>query len=125
VSRVEDGGTFETRDTQTTETAAIYTPVTGVTSVTGRLITYKGTPSPFGASVDFNGLGGGVPTGKFSKNGCDTRDTRDTPAFTPTAEWQEVPEDAVLPPGLEIRMSMDGGPNFARLRPEPEGEDVW
>ena len=35
--------------------------------------------------------------------------------FTPTKEWQEVPEGVGVPPGLEIRMDMDSGKNFARL----------
>jgi hypothetical protein len=46
-------------------------------------------------------------------------------SFTPTAEWQEVPEGAILPAGLEIRMDMDGGPKRVRLKPdEPEGFDL-
>jgi hypothetical protein len=45
-------------------------------------------------------------------------------SFTPTGEWQEVPEGAVLPAGLDIRMDMAGGATFARLKPA-EGEDVW
>jgi hypothetical protein len=44
-------------------------------------------------------------------------------SFVPTAEWQEVPDGAVLPPGCEIRMDMSGGTKSARLM--PEGEDVW
>jgi hypothetical protein len=48
-------------------------------------------------------------------------------AFVPTAEWQEVLDGVVLPPGLEIRMDMNGGAKLARFMPrnEPEGEDVW
>ena len=45
-------------------------------------------------------------------------------SFTPTAEWQVVPEGAVLPAGLEIQMNMAGGPKLARLKPA-EGEVVW
>jgi hypothetical protein len=36
--------------------------------------------------------------------------------FAPTSEWQEVPEGAVLPPGLDIRMDMQSGKNFARSK---------
>ena len=39
--------------------------------------------------------------------------------FIPTSEWQEVPEDTILPPGLEIRMNFTTGKNEARL-PEEE-----
>ncbi|HUX15644.1 MAG TPA: hypothetical protein VMW52_04175, partial [Phycisphaerae bacterium] len=39
------------------------------------------------------------------------------PPFTPTSEWQEVPEGAAVPKGLDIRMEM-GGKNYARLMPE-------
>lgn len=38
--------------------------------------------------------------------------------FTPTHEWQEVPDGAILPPGLEIKMNMATGKNQARLSPE-------
>jgi hypothetical protein len=61
-------------------------------------------------------LGGGIPAGKFTKIGGDTRDSF---TFAPTREWQTVPDDAVLPPGLEIRMDMNGGAKLARLMPEP------
>lgn len=37
------------------------------------------------------------------------------PFFTPTTEWQDVHPDAILPPGLEIRMSLATGRNQARL----------
>lgn len=40
-----------------------------------------------------------------------------TVAFQPTAEWQPVPDEATLPPGCEIRMSMSTGKSEARLRP--------
>ncbi len=48
--------------------------------------------------------------------------TRPT-SFVPTRDWQEVPDGAVLPPGLEIRMTL-GGKNYARIPPirEDEGE---
>lgn len=36
--------------------------------------------------------------------------------FQPTADWQSVPDGAVLPPGCEIRMSLSTGVNEARLR---------
>ena len=35
--------------------------------------------------------------------------------FIPTKEWQEVPEGVGVPPGLEIRMDLASGKNFARL----------
>ena len=38
--------------------------------------------------------------------------------FAPSSAWQDVPHDAVLPPGLEIRMDMATGRNQARLMPE-------
>jgi hypothetical protein len=41
----------------------------------------------------------------------------DQVAFTPTHEWQTVPAEAVLPPGLEIRMNMQTGQSEARLAP--------
>lgn len=37
--------------------------------------------------------------------------------FVATKEWQVVPDDAVVPPGLEIRMSLATGVNEARLIP--------
>lgn len=37
-----------------------------------------------------------------------------TPAFTPSTEWQTVPEGTVIPPGAEVRMNMQGGPSEAR-----------
>ena len=39
--------------------------------------------------------------------------------FNPTADWQPIPPDAVLPPGLEIRMNMQTGQNDARVRGAP------
>lgn len=35
--------------------------------------------------------------------------------FIPTNEWMRVPDDAVLPPGCEIRMDMTKGITMARL----------
>ena len=35
--------------------------------------------------------------------------------FTPTHEWQDVPPDAVLPPGLEIQLDMETGTQRARM----------
>jgi hypothetical protein len=44
--------------------------------------------------------------------------------FTPTAEWQTVPKDAVVPPGLEIRMNVQTGVNEARLPPRMTAEQL-
>jgi hypothetical protein len=35
--------------------------------------------------------------------------------FVPTAEWQEIAEGVTVPPGLEIRMDLATGRNYARL----------
>jgi hypothetical protein len=35
--------------------------------------------------------------------------------FTPTSECQDVPPDAVLPPGLEYELNMETGTQRARL----------
>jgi hypothetical protein len=43
------------------------------------------------------------------------------PAFVPTSEWQDVPADAVLPPGLQVEMDVTTGRNRARLH--PNGQD--
>ena len=43
-------------------------------------------------------------------------------AFTPSEEWQEVPDGAALPPGCEIRMDFKSGKNYARLMPQ---EDMY
>ena len=130
-------GADRTGDIQGTKNVVKFPPVTSVTSVTSNSHTYRGgaPPSalPSGGGMDFNARGGGVPAENFLKNGCDTRDTCDSqgkathpggqrpsrPSFVPTAEWQEVPDGAVLPPGCEIRMDMSGGPKLARLMPEP------
>jgi phospholipid N-methyltransferase len=53
---------------------------------------------------------GAVPGGDASPQG-------DQVAFTPTKDWQAVPAEAVLPPGLEIRMNMQTGHSEARLAP--------
>lgn len=37
--------------------------------------------------------------------------------FTPSADWQPVDPDEPLPPGIEVRMDLASGQNFARLRP--------
>jgi hypothetical protein len=42
-----------------------------------------------------------------------------TVPFVATHEWQEVPTDAVLPPGLEIQMNQSTGKNYARLKEAP------
>mmetsp|Transcript_11074 Transcript_11074/g.13841 ORF Transcript_11074/g.13841 Transcript_11074/m.13841 type:complete len:107 (+) Transcript_11074:259-579(+) len=34
--------------------------------------------------------------------------------FVPTNEWQPVEEHHILPPGLEIRMNLQTGQNYAR-----------
>lgn len=39
--------------------------------------------------------------------------------FKPTADWQAVPKDAVLPPGLDIRMNLETGVNEARAPVAP------
>jgi phospholipid N-methyltransferase len=49
--------------------------------------------------------------------GVDASQKGDQVAFTPTHEWQTVPAEAVLPPGLEIRMNMQTGQSEARLAP--------
>ncbi len=36
--------------------------------------------------------------------------------FVPTADWQAVPPDTVLPPGLEIELDLSTGRQRARLR---------
>ena len=38
-------------------------------------------------------------------------------AFKPTHDWQPVPEDAVLPPGLQVEMDMTTGRQRARIPP--------
>mmetsp|Transcript_4817 Transcript_4817/g.6761 ORF Transcript_4817/g.6761 Transcript_4817/m.6761 type:complete len:87 (-) Transcript_4817:490-750(-) len=35
--------------------------------------------------------------------------------FVPTMEFQEVPEGAAIPPGLEVRMDLASGKSYARL----------
>ncbi len=39
----------------------------------------------------------------------------EAPPFTPTHNWQEVPDGTILPPGLELRMDLAIGKNYARL----------
>jgi hypothetical protein len=41
--------------------------------------------------------------------------------FTPTGEWQEVPDDAVLPPGCHIRLNLQTGKKESR-RPKQRDE---
>jgi hypothetical protein len=43
-------------------------------------------------------------------------------SFTPTHEWQNVPEDAVLPPGCQIQFDMTTRRKQARLMPDGEAE---
>ena len=38
--------------------------------------------------------------------------------FTATSEWQDVPEGAILPPGLQVMMNMTTNRQQARLMPE-------
>jgi hypothetical protein len=40
------------------------------------------------------------------------------PVFIPTAEWQVVPPDAIVPPGCEIRMDFENNVTRARIRPK-------
>ena len=44
-------------------------------------------------------------------------------AFTPTDEWQDVPDDAVLPPGCEVRTNDQTGRRQARLAPNGQAND--
>ena len=39
--------------------------------------------------------------------------------FTPTAEWQDIPDGAVLPPGCVIKMNLETGRKQARLDVPP------
>jgi Protein of unknown function (DUF3987) len=41
----------------------------------------------------------------------------DVSAFRPTAEWQDIPDDAVLTPGCQIRLDMETGNQQARIAP--------
>ena len=41
--------------------------------------------------------------------------------FSPSPNWQEVPEGVVIPPGADVRMDMTTGKNFARW---PDGADT-
>jgi hypothetical protein len=43
-------------------------------------------------------------------------------AVTPTTEWQNVPEDTILPPGCQIQFDMTTGQKQARLMPNGEAE---
>jgi Protein of unknown function (DUF3987) len=43
-------------------------------------------------------------------------------AFTPTADWQYVPDDAVLPPGCQIQLDLATGRKQARLMPNGQAE---
>jgi hypothetical protein len=40
--------------------------------------------------------------------------------FVPTHSWRDVPEGAVLPPGLMVKMNVQTGINRARLAPGDE-----
>ena len=37
--------------------------------------------------------------------------------FVPSEDWQEVPDEAVLPPGLHIRVNLETGRKEARRLP--------
>jgi hypothetical protein len=74
--------------------------------------------------MDFNKQDGGVPAGNFSKNGGDTCDTCDKAGepdhptvLTPSADWQWVPDGAILPPGLQVEVDLATGRKRARLAP--------
>ena len=43
---------------------------------------------------------------------------RDLTTFEPTDQWQPVADDAVLPPGLQVRMNLKTGSKEARLLPD-------
>jgi hypothetical protein len=45
-------------------------------------------------------------------------------AFTPTHEWQDVPEGAILPQGLEYNIDMTTGRKQARIQAAPEPEQA-
>jgi hypothetical protein len=45
------------------------------------------------------------------------RDRDEFVDFIPTTDWQQVPDGAVLPPGLDIRMEFATGRNEASRRP--------
>jgi predicted P-loop ATPase len=123
LSQVSQVGADETCDSQPTEKDREFPAVTGVTGVTGSSHAHKGTSPPPG-SMDFNKQGGGVPAGNFSKNGGDTCDTCDRAGepdhpsvFTPSADWQWVPDGAILPPGLQVEVDLATGRKRARLAP--------
>lgn len=44
--------------------------------------------------------------------------------FVPTDEWQEVPENAIMPPGLDIRMDVTTGKTMARKMPGAEASNA-
>jgi putative DNA primase/helicase len=46
-------------------------------------------------------------------------------AFTPTHEWQAVPDGAVLPAGCQTRMNLETEQTEARIALEPHLEDAW
>jgi hypothetical protein len=41
--------------------------------------------------------------------------------FVPTHEWQDVPDDAILPPGLDIKVDLTTGSKQARIKPNGNG----
>jgi hypothetical protein len=45
--------------------------------------------------------------------------TTQAPPFRPTSEWQEVPEGAILPPGIDVRMDMATGRKLVRTQQTP------
>jgi len=62
-----------------------------------------------------------------SSGSADVADIADVGAgtfsqFSPSLNWQEVPEGVVIPPGAEIRMDMATGKNYARWA---DGSDTY
>jgi len=41
-------------------------------------------------------------------------------SFKPTAQWQPVPNGAALPAGLEVKVDLKTGCNYARLPPKTD-----
>lgn len=49
---------------------------------------------------------------------------QDDARFVPTEEWQEIPEGAILTPGLDIRTNFETGVQEARIMPEQPAPPV-
>jgi predicted P-loop ATPase len=120
VSPVSPVGGTQTGDSQTAADAGVFASVTSVTSVTSDSHGYKGDPARV-AFMEFDpNKGGGIPSRTFQKTGVSTGDTGDTPhpaTFVATSEWQDVPVDAILPPGLQIEVDLTTGRKRARFAP--------